>query len=231
MNGTDAFEELAAALRELWAQRGAPGAGERPLLGPARRPLTIEGAALELLSLERIARAAAAADLVAAQWRDVAAKALSALQYTREYVGAETLPALPGWDWIEAVRAIQNLLGVDVTPFDEPTPPPAHGREGCGVVYAYVHRYDSQPWAVVPEGWVCLSAWSSAESGLNQSLYAKPNWQLSTDDDVFLGVWGSRPEHWFCTQQTSPWVFWPWAEPTESAPRAVLTAEGMAFVS
>jgi hypothetical protein len=45
------------------------------------------------------------------QLREALAQAREALRLTREYVGEDVLPALPGWSWHDATVKIDELLG------------------------------------------------------------------------------------------------------------------------
>jgi hypothetical protein len=46
-----------------------------------------------------------------AQLEDAARKARDALHWTREYVGEDRLPAVPGWSWFDATNALDAALG------------------------------------------------------------------------------------------------------------------------
>jgi hypothetical protein len=55
-------------------------------------------------------------------------KLREAIRLTREYVGERTLPALPGWDWFEAIKATGGLDGFGGC--GAVLDPQVHGREG-----------------------------------------------------------------------------------------------------
>jgi hypothetical protein len=49
-----------------------------------------------------------------------------ALRLTREYVGADLLPAVEGWSWYDALRRwAPHELDGDQAPAEDATPPPA----------------------------------------------------------------------------------------------------------
>lgn len=55
--------------------------------------------------------------------RSLLAQGVEAVRLTREFVGPDVLPALPGWSWFEWSNAARHYLGWDSIPADEPENP------------------------------------------------------------------------------------------------------------
>ena len=49
-------------------------------------------------------------DAPASEWSDLLAVALRSICLTRDYVGEDSLPAIDGWEWYEAGKAISNAI-------------------------------------------------------------------------------------------------------------------------